>query len=66
MKVSVSSDNENWTEVVADAIVPFGIESRLSLDNYVKARYVRLEVSKTWITKKSAGTFLSFSELNVF
>jgi hypothetical protein len=66
VKVSVSTDNENWTEVVSDAIVPFGIESSLSLDNYVKARYVRLEVSKTWITKKSAGTFLSFSEFNVF
>lgn len=66
VKVSVSADNESWTEVVSDAIVPFGIESRLALDNYVKARYVRLEVSKTWITKNSAGTFLSFSEFNVF
>jgi hypothetical protein len=64
--VSVSADNESWTEVVADAIVPFGIESSLTLDNYVKARYVKLEVSKTWITKNSAGTFLSFSEFNVF
>lgn len=66
VKVSVSADNEFWTEVVSDAVVPFGIESRLALDNYVKARYVRLEVSKTWITKNSAGTFLSFSEFNVF
>jgi len=66
VKVSVSADNEFWTEVVSDAVVPFGIESRLTLDNYVKARYVKLEVSKTWITKNSAGTFLSFSELNVF
>lgn len=66
VKVCVSADNESWTEVVTDAILPFGIESSLSLDNYVKARYVRLEVSKTWITKKSAGTFLSFSEFNVF
>ena len=66
VKVSVSADNEFWTEVVSDAVVPFGIESRLALDNYVKARYVKLEVSKTWITKNSAGTFLSFSEFNVF
>jgi hypothetical protein len=66
VKVSVSADNESWTEVVSDAVVPFGIESRLALDNYVKARYVKLEVSKTWITKNSAGTFLSFSEFNVF
>ena len=66
VNVSVSADNENWTEVLTDAIIPFGIVSSLSLDNYVKARYVKLEVSKTWITKKSAGTFLSFSEFNVF
>ena len=66
VKVSVSSDNESWTEVITDAIVPFGIKSNLGLDNYVKARYVKLEVSKTWITKKAAGTFLSFSEFNVF
>ena len=66
VKVSVSSDNENWTDVVDNAIVPFGIESRLRLDNYVSARYVKLEVTKTWITKQSAGTYLSFSEFNVF
>lgn len=66
VKISVSSDNEIWTEVVGDAIVPFGIESSLRLDNYVTARYVKLEVSKTWITKQSAGTYLSFSEFNVF
>ena len=64
--VSVSTDNESWTEVVTDAIVPFGIQSSIGLDNYAKARYVKLEVSKTWITKKAAGTFLSFSEFNVF
>ena len=64
--VSVSSDNDNWTEVITDAIVPFGIESSLRLDNYVTARYVKLEVSKTWITKQAVGTYLSFSEFNVF
>ena len=66
VKISVSSDNETWTEVIGEAIVPFGIESSLRLDNYVTARYVKLEVSKTWITKQSAGTYLSFSEFNVF
>lgn len=66
VKVSVSSDNEQWTEVISDAIVPFGIESSLRLDNYVSARYVKLEVSKTWITKQAVGTYLSFSEFNVF
>ena len=66
VKVSVSSDNEIWTEVIGDALVPFGIESSLKLDNYVTARYVKLEVSKTWITKQVAGTKLSFSELNIF
>ena len=66
VKISVSSDNEKWTEVVGDGFVPFGIESSLKLDNYVKARYVKLEVSNTWITKQSVGTNLSFSEFNVF
>ena len=66
VKLSVSSDKENWTEVIGEAIVPFGIESSVRLDNYVKARYIKLEVSKTWITKQAAGTSLSFSEFNVF
>ena len=66
VKISVSSDKETWTEIVSDAIVPFGIESSLKLDSYVKARYVKLEVSITWTTKQSVGTGLSFSEFNVF
>ena len=67
VEISVSSDKENWTEVIwEDTVVPFGIESSVRLDNYVTARYVKLAVSKTWITKQAAGTSLSFSEFNVF
>ena len=32
----------------------------------MKARYVRLTVNNTWLTKQQDGSYLSFSELNVF
>lgn len=66
IKVEVSNDNENWEVVLHQGTVPFGIESEIRVSDYVKARYVRLTVSRTWTTMNHVGTQLSFSEFNVF
>jgi len=64
--LEISEDNENWTTVINKGVVPFGIESSLRINEYLDARYVKLTVEQTWITKNHKGTALSFSEFNVF
>ena len=66
VEVELSLDNETWVKVQNTAVLPFGIESSIRLEEYMKARYVRLTVSNTWLTKQQAGSYLSFSELNIF
>lgn len=66
VKVEISMDGTDWTTVIETATVPFGIESSLRFDNYVRGRYIRLTVTKTWITMNVMGYWMSFSELNVF
>lgn len=66
IKVEVSKDGKDWEVALSQGTVPFGIETEIRVSDYVKARYIRLTVSKTWITKNYVGAQLSFSEINVF
>jgi len=66
ISMEISKDNQNWTTVLNKDVVPFGIESSLRVNEYLDARYVKLTVEQTWITKNHKGTHLSFSEFNVF
>ena len=66
VEVELSTDNETWVKVQKAVVMPFGIESSIRFEEYMKARYVRLTVNNTWLTKQQEGSYLSFSELNIF
>lgn len=66
VEVELSLDNKTWVKAQKAVVLPFGIESSIRFEEYMKARYVRLTVNNTWLTKQQAGSYLSFSELNIF
>jgi hypothetical protein len=66
VEVELSTDKQTWVKVQKAVVLPFGIESSIRFEEYMKARYVRLTVNNTWLTKQQDGCYLSFSELNIF
>lgn len=66
VEVELSLDKQTWVKVQKPVVIPFGIENTLRFEEYMKARYLRLTVNNTWLTKQQDGSYLSFSELNVF
>ena len=66
VELEISSDNEQWTKIEQSIIFPFGIINRVRFDEYYTARYIRMTVKDTWLTKQQRGCYLSLSEFNIF